>query len=215
MNYRENVMDKLNDHDIYLSYLINEYLSVRGISDFDKFSLGQKHDFYSWVESLVMMRHSYRNILEYLNVPYRKSCTVEYGKGIYDTILLPYDNSSIVTPYTSSFVSEDYRRVIYGDIKSLLVCDYLFDFFLLTNPQGDIISNWDSIESLSDVDISVGVYGNNHDKNKEMKLEMIEELKKNISGKYVDEYLNFDGCYFSLIVTKDRNYKVRKKIKTT
>lgn len=48
-----------------------------------------------------------------------------------------------------------------------------------------------------------------------MKLEMIEELKKNISGKYVDEYLNFDGCYFSLIVTKDRNYKVRKKIKTT
>lgn len=215
MFYNEEIKNKLNDNDIYKSYLVNEYLSVRGISYFDKFSKNQERDFYCWIKNFIMIKHSYRQVLEYLGVPYRKSCSIEYGKGIYDTIILPNDNASIITPYTSTFVSENYKNVIYGDIKSLLVCNDLFDLFILTNPQDEVISNFNNLESLSNVNIAIGVYGSERDKDREKKLEMIEKLKKNILCNYTYEYLKFDGYYFSLIVTKNDEHKIMKRFKNT
>lgn len=194
----------------YLNFLIEQYKKTKGL-DIDLESKLSLIDFRDWLYQMTLITKEYKNIL--LNkLDINNANSIEIGKGVYDTIVTDDLNIRVATPF--SFKNNTKMELViinnnpfyrfYGDNTiNLVKIDESNKTFLTHNPYtSDDILDWENLNN-----IVVGVYGNNQDKDKEFKINLIQELKQRIVNQEYFDYLDnsYDTyCYF--IAPKKKKY---------
>ena len=147
------------------------------------------------------------------------SSTFEIGKGLFDSIIMPFD-TTIITPHsymlnvepsrviTSNFMVCDGSPIIFKAkgmqmIESNPIKGNAVQTFMTQNPYSDMnIRNWEQLHNSSKNDIIVGVYGSIYDKDMDSKLRQISTLKSKLNGNYVEENVTINDAYCYALASK-------------
>ena len=163
----------------YIFNLYRQYCLAVG-KVYDKFNLLNDNDFFLWIKLLKTQTEIYSYYLEYLDVNLSSDSSVEIGKGKYDSI-----GSSLVTivsPYADTLEYRNSDFTICGNIPYVIMGTSIYDasnceMFLTHNSCDSIISKLISLHECN-YSICVGVYGSISDKDKNDKLNILENILK-------------------------------------
>lgn len=180
---------------------------------YDKFNLLNDDDFFLWIKLLKTQTEIYSYYLEYLDINLSSDSSMEIGKGKYDSI-----GSSLVTivsPYADTLGYRNSNITVCGNIPYVIMGTSIYDAsnceMFLTHNSCDSIINKLVLLHKCNYSICVGVYGSISDKDKNDKINMLENILKECCDNLE---LNFDtlgGNYFSCIRSK---WKVKRRILT-
>jgi len=209
----------------YLDYLYNQFGNSMGFDilntnvDADEFMSA----FVCWIKKNQLIGEEYKSFVDYMDVtPSHEYNIAEVGKGKYDSIALNL-NLPIITEFSAGMASESYSPIINkeffvvsGKPALLPLFDDSVDAFTVSsierfvthNPYNEcFIADWQELHN-SGSHITVGVFGDIHDKDKESKIKMLKELrtKMNLVG-LKDEYATDGDMYFYAIAS---NRKVKR-----
>lgn len=185
----------------YIIKLYKQYCDTYNI-EFNIKMINSK-EFINWIVKNKKLLEKYKRYL--INIGYISSKnTAEIGKGIYDSI--SEDNIEIISPYAETLGKQNSRLFIVTGIpivKKQNKIIYPSQELLLThNPYNEELSDWKDIHNNGIYDISVGVYGNIHDKNYKKKLYMIKELSKTMNDDFIINYETDNDEYYCSIHSK-------------
>lgn len=198
----------------YYLKLFQLFLKANGVkikdSNYDKIKFYERHrnEFIDWLKQYKLCTYEYKKYLEkYLGISLDNEKLIEFGKGNIDSIV--GDNSILITPYAHTF-ADLYRS------NSTLVFDnnnvyfnmnnenYLLnksDTFMCNNPyMYHIMSTLEKLYNM-DYNIIVGVYGKEYDKNKNAKIKILKQFKKN-KDRLGANYNTKDDNYFYVLTKK-------------
>ena len=196
----------------YLLNLYKQFSDVRGIN-YNIFNLKKyESEFIEWVVQNNQLTATFRKFLLSLGYFEGKSIS-EIGKGLYDSLLL--SNAQIISPYANTMNLPNYRFYLVGNIP------FIQDNGIIYSPNTNIIhthnpyketevSNWFRIHNSGLYDISIGMYGDIHDRNFSSRLELIEKIAERMIDDYDFNYDTNRDNYFCLLNSKR---KVKSKIK--
>ena len=196
----------------YIFNLYRQYCLAVG-KVYDKFNLLNDDDFFLWIKLLKTQTEIYSYYLEYLDVNLSSDSSMEIGKGKYDSI-----GSSLVTmvsPYADTLGYRNSDITVCGNIPYVIMGTSIYDasnceMFLTHNSYDSIISKLISLHECN-YSICVGFYGSISDKDKNDKLNMLENILKECCDNLELSSDTLDGNYFSCIRSK---WKVKRRILT-
>ena len=207
--------------DLTKEYLNNLKIQFRSATGYDK-RIVEDDMFLDWLIGRDSILSEYRELLKCLDFKINHPHTAELGKGFLDSVVMNKDQTTIITPYSYGLNRFWNSKVIKGkldlvgsenqknDIKNGILTSNL-DGFITQNPYS--ISELELFKVLCDLykyKIVLGVYGNDKDLDKDKKIRMLQEFKKQLSSYNKDEYIRINNDYFYVITTKTR-YKVKEK----
>ena len=207
----------------YAKTLIEQFMRARGIKKPDFNSMEFVNDFRNWLHNYNNQSGYYLAVLDCKNDgPTYGSNSVEIGKGKLDTMANGKD-AQIITKYTDGIKSNG--EIIKGEFSArgfghgpvvltngrLNPIDKNITRFVTHNPySASEIRNWERLY-YSGKDISIGVFGNNDDKDIDEKLKMMKDLRdKLVGGQFEEEKYYIDYAYYYTLTTKN-NVKTLKK----
>lgn len=197
--------------------LFNQFCKAYGIKIVNENDQTLIRTFFEWLSEEKREKDDfYRSLLGQMGLNINSTKTVEVGKTITDTIVLPY-RTKIVTPYDDGFENYKGRVTIanlkfYGNFPSFvqerehathaIPCD-MFDKFITQNPYTNKeIADWYKFPFQ---DIIVGAYGDVNDADRKNKMRQLNELYKKL-----DPSLNprkehvIDGYNYATVVSTHR-----------
>lgn len=196
--------------EAYLLCLLKQYNDSIGSSEINLTDLVSK-DFIDWVENNNNLVDEYGTYLKELGFEYEKYNTMEVGKGIYDTIsdlsmvsnfadTLGLTNSELLINDGNPLVLIDDTIIIPNSISNIITHNPYFN---------ESIKDWYQIHNRGIKNISIGVYGNIYDKDKDTKM----VLMKDLSNKMIDDYrIDYDtvGDNYMCTLNSKRNVKEKR-----
>ena len=208
----------------YHEFLINQYKAATGTRKVDS-SICFKKEFYEWLKIRVSISKEYLNLLDYMGLSkVYEAESVEIGKGIMDSVVMPYD-TTIITPYT-----EDMRRstgtIIEGDFivknNTPVIVEHSQNKTVMPIPEEGLtfmthnpytmghIKNWEHIHNSGHNGIILSVFGDANDRDAIDKIEQISEFKSRLDVPFIEEsYIN-KGFYVYVIASE--SLKLEKKL---
>ena len=154
--------------------------------------------FYDWLyEEKKDNDAFYLNQLDLLGVDYKKATTIEVGKGVDDSLVLPY--STMILPKDKEGLEQYGNRVIIGNLKfhgnlpfiiqkgvhvdHSIPCDN-YNTFMTQNPYRPYdLNDWEKLPA-GFHDLVVGVYGDVNDYDMEAKRDMLFKFMQKINPQY-------------------------------
>lgn len=204
---------KQNQNELdYFKKLYVQYCYAKGMPIRDK----DIHDesFIKWINSNFILSEQYGEYLKEINTNIGDRLSTEIGKGIYDSIASDVENMDIVSPYASLMGYENKRFALLPDNEDGIVMPYVFskDNRIDTLNSGIVVThnpyNARQFLSLSDLhnqesyDISIGMYGDLCDEDREQKLMFLKYLRDNMSDDCTYDYDTLNGNYFASLNSK-------------
>ena len=180
--------------------------------------------FYEWIQKRIVLCNGFTKILDEEGINYKDETCAEVGKGIYDSIVIPYD-SFILSKHADEFTSCDASRLIRGYLEindfgfpniinndKLMVSNVKdsFETFLTFNPYTiSDIRDWDKIYNSNNGNIIIGVFGNSSDRDKEQKIYYVRSIKSKLQYGYNETYASQDGNYYYVVETQSEKSRTR------
>ncbi len=216
----------------YIKNLIEQFRLATGNKNTDLNSEAFITEFTGWIRSRQKIGKEYTYFLNYMGLRFADPNCAEIGKGVYDTVVKPFD-TKLITTATQSFeelkmkdriitgnmrVYKGYPVLVRHDIKGNRL-DQIPNDIILTyitqNPfSQNSISGWEGLHNSGNNNIIVGIYGNVFDKDAEAKIKLIEALKSKLSSDdFKEDYSTLDDKYFYAIGSQ-RMVKKLVKIRT-
>lgn len=161
----------------YLMALYYQYCNAREIKIINFTKMKDNEDFINWIVKNRQTSKMYKDYLSYLEVPLYDG--TEVGKGKYDSI--GSKDMEIVSPYgitlgilPSKLIITD-SNVLIATPRTISLAET--NLFITHNSYSyqDILS-WYKIHNSGMYDISIGMYGNICDKDRESKIELLSKL---------------------------------------
>lgn len=202
----------------YYNYLIKQYKESCDIKEdvsLDKFLT----EFDNWLNERSLCGEVYLNLLKSMGININTSDTYEIGKGNLDSIVANYPKTYMITPFydQNNFTSD---RTIIGTFgvfhnkpTLIRVNKGMFDLTTLQsgitcmtqNPYAskDIL-NWDLLHNSGNGKITVGIYGNTSDCDRNKKIRELKMLRDKLKSDYVEEHLINGDIYCSVIASKGK-----------
>ena len=217
----------MNKSEEYFLLLMNQYYKAIGSKSEPSLYISRNlyKEHLAWLKERNIIAKRYVEFLNYLGKDITTSSTAEIGKGMYDSIALPF-NTTLITPYeiinsenrvynyyflplqeNGCFIkwnankNEPEIKKVPEDIKTLMT----------NNPyrEKDLVG-WEDINN-NKLDIIVGMYGHIFDNDKESKLKQLKDLKeKLISSDYILDFdYDRDAYFIALASDKEKYVKVK------
>lgn len=209
-----------NKQNQYIEKLINQYVNSEAIKHIDMNSKMFKQEFVLWINQMQKISQGYLELLKDLNVEFDSQDMAEIGKGKYDSIVLNNNSTIMITPYIDEEISNpvahyqftvsDYRpAVIYNDSRNRFIN---IGNIMTQNPYSESdIFNWNQLHNSKTCNITIGVYGKVSDKNRKLKIKLLENFSKELDSNFnMDGYEYKNNYYYAVTSHK----KVLKKVKT-
>ena len=214
----------------YIKNLIEQFRLATGNKNTDLNSDAFITEFAGWIRSRQKIGKEYTYFLDYMELRFADPDCAEIGKGVYDTVVKPFD-TKLITPADQSFEKLKMKdRIITGNMRVYEECpvlvrhnikgnrlDQIPNDIILTyitqNPfSQSSISGWEGLHNSGNNNIIVGIYGNVFDKDAESKIKLIEALKSKLSSDdFKEDYSTLDDKYFYAIGSQRM---VKKLVKT-
>lgn len=183
--------------------------------------------FDEWIKKRRELCHYFAKMLDEVGINCWDDTSVEVGKGIFDSIVIPY-NSFILSKYTNEFTSLDdslddrvirgyleiddfgVPSIVYNDKVLIRDAQDYFNTFLTFNPYTiSAIRGWDRIHNSDNGNIVIGVFGDSSDKDKAQKIYHVRSIKGKLQYGYNETYASQDGNYYYIIGTKKGEVRTR------
>ena len=201
--------------------LIKQFIAAKGIKDVDVESKTFLEEFSSWLKERKAIGNKYIEWLKKFGLFQDNTRCAEVGKGIHDSITLPY-HTKLLTPYIDDNIVNNSDRVIKAkflinpkmkaptisteDITLKVVSNKEISTYMTQNPYGNILpDNLEHLHNSGYNNIVVGVYGNTNDKDIEEKKEMLRRFKSKLEGNVKDFDITINDDYFYVIGSKEEN----------
>ena len=157
--------------------------------------------------------------LDLLGVDYKDARTIEVGKGIDDSLVLPY--STVILPKDMEGFEEYGKRVVIGNLKfhgnlpfiiqKGVHIDHsipldLYNTFMTQNPYSPYdLNDWEKLPA-GFHDLVVGVYGDINDYDMEAKKEMLYKFLQKIDPQYGPELSEIETLdkYASIVTASSK-----------
>lgn len=194
----------------YLLCLFKQYCDARGL-DKSNTSNMYSNDFADWIAQNRSLLNNYMDYLHYLGFDSYDDIA-EIGKGKYDSI---FPNATKIISMFAETLGRDNSRLFISNGMPLIIRKSGIivprEHTLLThNPyfEGEIFG-WDSIHNAGDKDISIGMFGKLDDEDVFTKINLLEQLSKQMADDYSFDYDTSEGNYFCSL---NSNRHIKKKI---
>ena len=207
-----------------LDYLINQFMTAKGIKNPDYSSNEFIVDFISYLQEMQLRGTDYTKFLLSLGFDFTEEDTAEVGKGKDDTVVIPFRTNIITTDSKFRFLTTDDRRIIPGEFKVYESLPYVvsdFDLvelpfyirnFMTQNPYTNkSINGFADLHNSENGNIIVGVYGSVNDKDKRQKVKMIENLKYQLDDHIIEECETDGDSYFYVIGSAKEKVRVNTR----
>ena len=214
---------QIDEREIYVSNLTNQFIKSIGKSDIDINSKELWSEFNEWLNERKKIAKEYKTILDFLELDYNTNKTAEIGKGVFDTIVSNNNLTTIITPYTYYFDPQKRKNIIKGNLKIVsekyprkdISMERKIDdinCFITQNPYTKKdIEIFNQLYSFYKYNIIIGIYGKNDDKDKEIKIIKLKELKEKITKNIKEEYIKIINNYFYILASTYQKYKKIKR----
>jgi len=211
----------------YLISLEIQFMQATRAKNIDINSESFRKELVTWLKERKNIGDLYRNLLAFMDLSQVSGPdTAEIGKGKYDSIVKPYDDTILITPYAKGLETIAKARLITANFKVqgytplLITPSGLIDFlpsfgltFMTQNPYTPAnIENWDNIHNIGDYNIIVGMYGSIYDKDKEAKIKELEAFRDQLDESINQEYCELDGSYCYVIASRRKVLKLEKNL---
>ena len=203
-----------------MKQLFEQFCKAYGIKNADIYDKELVNAFFEWfMEPKIAQDAFYREQLNCMGLDIDDSKTIEVGKTVHDSIVLPY-KTTIVTPDGTGF--ENYKdRVIVANLKfhgkfptliqqrgsmTHAIPVDLYQTFMTQNPYDKSeIENW---ERFPYQNVVVGVYGGINDKDVHEKIRQMDEFYQRLNPEFNPrkDFISENNCYAE-IVTTDRKIR--------
>lgn len=198
----------------YLEMLVNQFAQAKGIKNIDVNSKGFIEEFSMWIRENQTVGNTYLSFIDSFGVHPTISSydTVEVGKGQHDSIakdngillLTPFtdgiDEQQIALPsqfavYDGVPFSLDYAK---GNNNLTDLTDTGIRRFMTQNPYTPAsIKRWEQLHNCGGSNITVGIFGDIHDKDYAQKIAMMKDLRSRIEDdSIVEDYATDRDSYF-------------------
>ena len=210
-------------------YLIEQFKKAKGIKKNDIYSKEFMQAFSHWLNQMQIIGNEYKYYLESLELNYKNSDCVEFGKGEHDTIVKPYE-TRIISNNTSEITGVEKERLIKGNVQfdkgsaylhvnvkkelgaTRLISNLQVSTFMTQNPYSfKSINGIEKLHNGNKFNIILGVYGSVHDKDMPKKIECLTSIKEQLVGNYISEYDTFDDAYYYIVASNNSNLKLKKR----
>lgn len=205
----------------YINLLIRQFMAAKGYRNIDFSSQMFLDEFTSWVSERKEDGEVYLSFVNNFSClpaikPYN---TVEVGKGKFDSIAM-HNGILLFTPYTEGldrrqiYMPFDFRVAdgrVYafdkgtGNLKDLKENE--LGRFMTQNPYTpNLLNGWEDLNNSGQGNITVGIYGNVHDRDFDDKYRMIKEFKERIDDETVicDKATVCDSYYFAISTNRKK-----------
>ena len=199
----------------YILNLFNQFHKAVGTSTKDWTSQQFIFEFSDWLKEYKKVGKEYSLYNEYLGIDLTNPFLAEVGKGKYDSIVS--EDATIISSYASTLKKEQSSLILLEDTpliatpRGIVKTDDI-EMFLTHNPYSEqSIYEWYKIHNKGKQNICVGVYGKIYDKDKSLKIKMLERLSDNLNDDHEKTYNELGNNYFYNIKSS-RKEKVLKKV---
>jgi hypothetical protein len=202
-------------YERYIDNLTNQYIEATGEIFVDFGSRQFVEIFNYWLRERKEKGETYLKFLEYMGLyGFDDEQCAETDKGYYDTVV-ENCRTTIITPFSEVMenrmpgrkIVKGYMSVIdelpifYDGVRRDFISNNYINRYMTQNPYSpELIRGWGRLHDSGNVDIIVGVYGKNSDKDKEQKLLMLQKLRREVlfrDDKYDLAYV--DGWYYAAV----------------
>jgi hypothetical protein len=193
----------------YILHLYKQYCDSLGI-ECNNINLFCDNDFIEWIEELKQNTRLYKNYIEYLGVNLGKYSSIELDKGKYDSIGKEF--TSIVSFYADTMNIANTRLVVHDDSPIIIYDSKIYGIgdcnsIITHNPfMKRDITNLILMHNMG-FNICLGIYGNESDKDKLKKLEILKKISETMTDDLEFYYDTEDRKYLACI-------KSERKIKS-
>lgn len=214
----------------YKDKIIKQYMSSRGIDDFDPRDKKQIYYFNLWLHEMKEVGKNYRkfvdstlrdkNWLGDMESIYENYHSAEIGKGYIDTLVNKGSHTYTITQYVKNmygncinaiFMPNKGEPLLRKGSNRINLPESVVN--LITHNPYDIdgIAKWGKIHRLENSNIVVGFFGHKDDFDRQIKMNQLEEIKIAMRSnfdvnKYEDEY-----NYYGVITPKEKVKEIVRK----
>lgn len=202
----------------YIQKLIQQYINSQGIKNIDINSIKFKQEFVMWIDEMQKIKEGYIKLLEKNKIPYNSTEMVEIGKGKYDSIVLNNGSTIMLTPYLKEkgnnplclyrFTVKNNKPAVIlnnGNIKNVPLKN-----IMIHNPYDESdICDFEKMFNNETCDITIGIYGKNEDKDKNQKIKLLENFKKELYLNFKQDGYESKGNYYYILTSHKKNYKTK------
>lgn len=211
--------------------LKEQYMQATGNFTLNKNTEDFNKGFIQWLVKRNEISIYFIDLLDEYGYDFYDPNSAEIGKSEFDSIVLPYNNT-IITPYADSFHEKYQDRVIdatfrvYDGIPAINTNNYLkvkhnnkglnmfrkINNVLIHNPYNLMeASCFKDLQGCNSFDATIGVFGNQDDKDMNNKLQLLENQYKFCDKDSVVYDIVYDqDMYFGLITPKVKINKLKK-----
>ena len=213
--------------DEYYRKLGEQYTDATGKKIQGNLSEQFPDEFSGWLADRKESMLEFKSVMTQLGLGYDFPFTAELNKGKYDSVVSSYTLPSVISPYayTMDFSKNLYRPdlVLKGQLrfedKELSDKDIQFETnrfkvcnFLIHNPllETDIMP-LTNVFDLYRCQFIVGVYGKTSDKDRDVKIKKLLELKKQLQDNCTDCSYEKSGNY-GYVISSNYDYSMKKTL---
>jgi len=197
----------------YILLLYKQYCDSIG-KQYDKFNILTDTEFIAYVSLLTKRTIDYGNYLNHLGLYFNSETTIELNKGKYDS--LGKELVTIVSPFAETLNCQNSELLFYDSNPIVIIGTSVFsidncDLFMTHNPTVR--------HSISDIallhnngeNVCIGIYGKISDKDRDAKLQMLEDCATKMSDG-IGFYYDTEGDNYYSCIKSER--KIKKHILT-
>lgn len=213
--------------DEYYHKLAEQYTDATGEKIRGNLSEQFLDEFSGWLADRKESMLEFKSVMTQLGLGYDFPFTAELNKGKYDSVVSSYTLPTIISPYacTFDFSKNSYHPylVLKGQLKfaNKESSDNEFEFesnrfnvsnFLIHNPllETDIMP-LTNVFDLYRCQFIVGVYGKTSDKDRDVKIKKLLELKKQLQDNCIDCSYEKSGNY-GYVISSNYDYSMKKTL---
>lgn len=208
-----------NKQDKYIKNLMQQFINSKGIKNIDINSRMFKQEFVMWIDEMNNLSEGYIQLLNLMGIPYDNSEMVEIGKGKYDSVVLNNGSTILLTPYITEkvnnpicnyeFTVSDKKPAVVKDGKSRILS---IQNIMTHNPYTEAdIYNWEQLHNNDSCQVTIGIYGKNNDKDKNSKIKLLEQFKKELYIGFNEDNYEANGNYYYSITSHGKTLKKFKR----
>lgn len=213
------------DKDAYIELLIEQFKQAKGIKNTDISLCLYYNEFTEWLSKRQVMTSDYASFIDCAGIhPSVDEGCIETSKGQYDTITDYYDGIAMITPYFYDEMHTRGRKIVRGEfvvIDSSPMVKIRCDLepidttnvrrIITQNPYSNAeIAHWEQLHNSGEENITVGVYGDISDKDKNTKLKLLKDIRDKINDECIIDYTT-DGDSYLAMVSSNRKIKTYQK----
>lgn len=196
----------------YMKNLVMQYVNSTGTKNIDINSENFIQEFKSWLSLIIKLSDGYIELLKFLNVDYNSLTMAEVGKGKYDSIVLNNGSTIMITPYIKEKINNPLVSHQFVSLKGrpFIICKdkpkiIKIGNIMTQNPYSEAsIHDFNLLHDMNECDITVGVYGENTDKDKEQKLKMLKNFSEKLVRESRMDGYEFNGNYFYAVTSSPK-----------